>query len=406
MRLRCASWDQLESIYRRDLARGALFLRASRRPPIATPITIHLTLPSGTLIVLSGSISEHIAPGGLGGRGPGIDVELAPIPASTMWLVEAALRAHKQRSRAAPPDDPERAPDEISALGAEHEQGEATLEAGAPVAAAEHELVAALQDELGSLRHMSPTQVLGVAEDAGEQAIRDAFAQLSRRYHPDKFARFHSRDARELATEIFILIRDAYRALSSAAPGGPADLPKPGLSGRKSERASPNANASRRDGAAPGAIPSGQKSSPTTAGASAGGPTGPRAFRPAPEPATGAQAAPHDDAAAPAPAESSAGGHVRATALLDAGRYDEALTLFALASRRDPGDREAALGVEVAEGLKALAARDRLEAAQRFEAALELDPANERAARGLTEIRRQATEERKSFLSRLLGEKE
>jgi hypothetical protein len=50
--------------------------------------------------------------------------------------------------------------------------------------------------------------------------------------------------------------------------------------------------------------------------------------------------------------------------------------------------------------------RDRLEAAQRFEAALEIDPSNERAARELAEMRRQATNERKGLLSRLMGKKE
>ena len=52
------------------------------------------------------------------------------------------------------------------------------------------------------------------------------------------------------------------------------------------------------------------------------------------------------------------------------------------------------------------AGRDRLEAAQRFEAALEIDPSNERAARELADMRRQATNERKGLLSRLMGKKE
>jgi Tfp pilus assembly protein PilF len=63
-------------------------------------------------------------------------------------------------------------------------------------------------------------------------------------------------------------------------------------------------------------------------------------------------------------------------------------------------------GIELAEGMRALAQRDRLEAAQRFELVLELDPSNERAARELAEMRRQATNERKGLLTRLLGKKE
>ena len=75
-------------------------------------------------------------------------------------------------------------------------------------------------------------------------------------------------------------------------------------------------------------------------------------------------------------------------------------------AKRQPQDRTYRAGIELCEGLQALAQRDRLEAAQRFEAALELDPSNERAARELADMRRQATNERKGLLSRLMGKKE
>jgi Tfp pilus assembly protein PilF len=74
--------------------------------------------------------------------------------------------------------------------------------------------------------------------------------------------------------------------------------------------------------------------------------------------------------------------------------------------KKHPHDRNLRAGVELCEGLLALAARDRFEAAQRFEAALEIDPSNERAARELADMRRQATNERKGLLSRLMGKKE
>jgi tetratricopeptide (TPR) repeat protein len=95
-----------------------------------------------------------------------------------------------------------------------------------------------------------------------------------------------------------------------------------------------------------------------------------------------------------------------ADGLLDAGRYDEALAVFKIYARKHPGDRTARAGIELAEGLRALAQRDRLEAAQRFEAVLELDPTNERAARELADMRRMATNERRGLLSRLMGKKE
>ncbi|HEX7840248.1 MAG TPA: hypothetical protein VF469_22375, partial [Kofleriaceae bacterium] len=92
--------------------------------------------------------------------------------------------------------------------------------------------------------------------------------------------------------------------------------------------------------------------------------------------------------------------------LIDQGRLDEALSSYRLLGKRHPHDRNVRAGVELCEGLLALAARDRLGAAQRFESALEVDPSNERAARALAEMRRQATHERKGLLSRLMGKQE
>jgi Flp pilus assembly protein TadD len=92
--------------------------------------------------------------------------------------------------------------------------------------------------------------------------------------------------------------------------------------------------------------------------------------------------------------------------LIDQGRLDDALAAYKLMVKKHPHDRNVRAGVELCEGLRAFAARDRLEAAQRFEAALEIDPSNERAARELADMRRQATNERKGLLSRLMGKKE
>ena len=92
--------------------------------------------------------------------------------------------------------------------------------------------------------------------------------------------------------------------------------------------------------------------------------------------------------------------------MMDEGKFDEAIMAYKMAAKKNPNDRAARAGVEVAEGLRAMANRERLEAAQRFEAALEIDPSNERAARELADMRRQATNERKGLLTRLMGKKE
>ena len=42
IKLRCASWQQLATIYKRDLSRGTMFLRAATPPAIGT--TVHIDL--------------------------------------------------------------------------------------------------------------------------------------------------------------------------------------------------------------------------------------------------------------------------------------------------------------------------------------------------------------------------
>lgn len=88
------------------------------------------------------------------------------------------------------------------------------------------------------------------------------------------------------------------------------------------------------------------------------------------------------------------------------GKYREALTVYRVALRRDPGDRAARVGIELTEGLKALEERDRMEAAQRFELVLELDPGNQRAAEAIAEMRQQAAAERKEHLAKLRNQQD
>src|SRR5690349_3724762 len=103
IKLRCASWQQLSAIYKRDLARSAVFLRSSNPPPLGTEVRIDLTLPSESMIVLNGVVGEHVPAGGLEGRGPGVDIKLNSVPQSALWLIETALAsAQKNRSQAIP----------------------------------------------------------------------------------------------------------------------------------------------------------------------------------------------------------------------------------------------------------------------------------------------------------------
>jgi len=386
IKLRCSSWGQLASIYKRDLSRSAIFLRSANPPPLGTSVRIDLTLPSESMVVLTGAVARHVSDQdpdpGLAGRGAGVDVRLNSIPQSAMWLIETALASAQKDGGGNTPRPTATRP---TAAPPVHTR-EPSLNEGADLAAAETELIVALTSELDSLKRLNPFQVLGLGYEARDEDVRAAFGELTKRYHPDRYARFQSTDLRNLAAEIFILIRDAYRRLGDAATRaqvlaalGPRTAPRPPSEpGAPPPRRMPPRAAS----VPPRDPPRAQTTEP---------------LPPPPPPPPPPPAAPVSDAAA---------SQSLAESMLDSGKYDEALAYFKVLSRKNPADRQAKAGIELAEGLRAIAVRDRLEAAQRFGAALELDPATERAARELAEMRRLATNERKGMLSRLLGKKE
>src|SRR4051812_42369799 len=94
IKLRCASWQQLATIYKRDLSLGTMFLKASTPPAIGTAVKIDLSLPSATVISLTGAVQRHLQDPQ---RGAGVELALDPIPAGTVWLIESALASEHRR---------------------------------------------------------------------------------------------------------------------------------------------------------------------------------------------------------------------------------------------------------------------------------------------------------------------
>ena len=395
IKLRCASWQQLATIYRRDLSRGTMFLKATTPPPIGTSVRIDLTLPSASVIVLTGVVQYHISDAQ---RGQGVELKLAPIPTGSIWLIESALASEQQR-RGTPIDGvPQVLPPTMTGPVP-------TIGEGGDQAAAELELIRALMAEAESLRKLNPFLVLGLGYEAGDTDVRAAFGELTKRYHPDRFARYESPELRTVAAEIFILIRDAYRRLGNETGRttalqslGRTAAPRAVAAPRTTPMAvpppvqRPRAASSGPSTPAPRAIHD-QRSGPNTSGI-------PRA------PMKPAQTERQPVLTSPPPVVTEAMDAGALEELLDQGRIDEALSGYKVLSKKLPQDRTLRAGMELCEGLRALGQRDRLEAAQRFETALEIDPSNERAARELADMRRQATNERKGLLSRLMGKKE
>ncbi|HET9989947.1 MAG TPA: DnaJ domain-containing protein [Kofleriaceae bacterium] len=466
IKLRCTSWQQLATIYRRDLSRGSMFLKSSTQPPLGTLVKIDLELPSATVLELLGSISEYVTDPQ---RGSGVLLKLEPLPTKTVWLIESALAA-ENKVRAATQPGATRAPSGPGETADPDAPGDsqARISEGENIAEAEQDLIRALEAEAESLRKLNPFLVLGVGYETTDNDVRAAFGELTKRYHPDRFARYQSTKLRQIAAEIFILIRDAYRKLADqqsrqqvrATVGGRTPPPMP--------LARPTPPAGVRTVGAP-RIPTAQiakiplpplKPAPDRAEAKievqpqppqAEVPTKPGPYD-APTNPSGQSAAiastqlarPGEPLAIPQAHVDRKSGPVRMPAvttpmppsekipivdsgpirrpstgpvaesndtsaleaLIDEGKLEEALNGYRVLAKKSPQDRGVRAGIELVEGLKSLAARDRLEAAQRFESALEIDPSNERAARELADMRRQATNERKGLLSRLMGKKE
>jgi hypothetical protein len=436
IKLRCASWQQLATIYKRDLSRGTMFLKASTQPPIGTIVRIDLELPSATVIELQGAINEHVVDPQ---RGTGVNLKLEPLPTKSVWMIESALAA-ENKVRAATGGG--------EASGAQQMPQRAnTINDGEEVAAAEVELIHALEAEAESLRKLNPFLVLGVGYETTDSDVRAAFGELTKRYHPDRFARYQSVKLRQIAAEIFILIRDAYRRLADEKSrqqvvatlgtrgparaqtqpriaGAPAAIPPTPPPPRKSAdmrvavppQTPPKLSThdiptrqSPHDAPTNQSVKSAELAGTELAKADLSIPVeqAHTARAPSTTPAAGVpteRMPPRKSGSGPVPTDGL--DTTTLDAMLDEGKFDDALTGYRVLQKRHPQDKAVRAGIELCEGMRAMAARDRMEAAHRFEAALELDPSNERAARELADMRRHATNERKGLLSRLMGKKE
>lgn len=381
-------------------------MKTKKPPSLGTRVRISLTLPSGSTVELAGQVSEILGPDGMGGRGPGIDIALRKLPQSVLWLIESALASAgfppsttnvEVTESSAPVEQarPEPAPPQ--------ELSDASLEDGDELVEAEADLVQALWTELNGMSKMNPFQRLDLSYQASDKDVRVAFGALSKKYHPDRFTRYESFELRELANEVFILLRDAYRKVADEA-------------GRHKELRKVDPALLRR--ASPPPIPKNPPPGPAARSAAEPSP-GPRPVSPigddAPTHNRGAAMASPPDPAHPLSGSAPIGSDAlnkpalparNRTALglgiLESGNYEHALRILRVESRKNPSDTQARAGIELAEGRLALTQGDRMEAAQRFEAALEIDPSNERAAREIAEMRRHATSQRRGLLSKLM----
>ena len=382
---------------------------------MGTAVRISLTLPSGSTIELVGTIKRFVEKGELDGRGPGIDISLQSLPQSVMWLIESALSSAGITPRPVPDPKETLSPPPPPSEGEGLEESPA-LSDGDEWVQAEGDLVKALWQELNSMSKMNEFQLLDLEYSASDQEVRAAFGALSKRYHPDRFTRYESFEIRELANEVFILLRDAYRKLANdqgrrdaltaieakkegKAVQRVATPPPPPTKPRRTPPTPKGAQAAARR-TPPPPIPAAPTPAPTPAQAPTPAPA-PKVTHGYASPASTPVSNLTSNRAPTSPGE----GANRVTMgmnVLESGQYEQALRILRVEARKDPTNVTALAGVELAEGRLALVSGDRMEAAERFEAALDIDPSNERAAREIADMRRHATSQRRGLLSKLM----
>jgi curved DNA-binding protein CbpA len=74
-----------------------------------------------------------------------------------------------------------------------------------------------LHAELFRRQQLDDYGVLDLQRGADDAAIRAAYLQLSRRYHPHRYARYELAEYRQVATEIYVLVQRAFARLSREA---------------------------------------------------------------------------------------------------------------------------------------------------------------------------------------------
>lgn len=289
------------------------------------------------------------------------------------------------------------------------------------------DVASVLRRELERLRKANAFEILGLPTTAAGDAVRQAFLDATKRHHPNRYAR-EPQETRELANEVFLLIRAAYEQLFD---DGKRRLLLDKLAGRRVTASMPVATTPAPPPGKPLPVPPAAQPRPTPAGipaVAAPRPTAPpmrptappmRPTAPPMRPTAPPGDTPADRRAFPesrqvAPVNRSAA-DVNAlleqaktrtkryddahTALIQ-GRYREAREAFFKLASEDPQMRKYRVSLHLAWGLEHRAAGKAEDAQRELERALALDPENTDAAEALRKIE---ADKKKGLFSKLFG---
>jgi len=237
LKVKCPTWDHVESFYARKVKEGnSLSARVPFHPHVGEVVTIALELPDELVIAIESEVLETApAPDG---RKSAVRMRLVGLTPSVRNRLESLVaEARRQKSVSGPRPRPETPP--IPQILPPPQPVDAPVDelvespvvpSADEVPAPERAVFVELEGELKRMREAAANQVLGVKWDASVEEIRGAYFALTRRLHPDVFARHRSPAVQLIASELFIHINRAYdRMRDAAVASGSAIAPGPAL---------------------------------------------------------------------------------------------------------------------------------------------------------------------------------
>jgi hypothetical protein len=202
IRVRCATWGQVEKFYRQKLRANTLLVKMPFEPPLAAPVTVALGLPNGLVLAIDGEVAK-VAPSPEGRFA--VSLKMTGFDAAVAKRLERLVEDGRRD---------ENAPVEILGEGDPELSGPTRLAPPEPQLSEEDRAVLAeLEGTRRRLLDAATHEVLGVAPDADAAGIRAAYLALARRWHPDSFG-VRPAPVRLAAAELLIHLNRAFERLA------------------------------------------------------------------------------------------------------------------------------------------------------------------------------------------------
>ncbi len=181
VRVRCATWDQVEAFYRRKLrAGGRLSMKAGFAGAVGAPVTLVLELPNQIALSIDGEVSATAV------DGKAVEVTLQGLSAGLLGRLESLVADARAGTLEPEPQDEE------------------------------SRLLSARREQLLRMRRLPAHEVLGVPREPTPYELRSAWLALAGREHPDAVARYASPALSAVAADSMSLVGAAYDRVRAA----------------------------------------------------------------------------------------------------------------------------------------------------------------------------------------------